>query len=70
MFAFPVWEVSRRVLDPVIPVDGLSAELVARKVFVEGIRGSVRFSGRLVSAHKGREVSTCSPLSLSYVSFS
>ena len=58
------------MLDPVIPVDGLSAELVARKVFVEGIRGSVRFSGRLVSAHKGREVNVCFPLSPSCVSFS
>ena len=70
MFALPVWKASRRVLDPVIPADGLSVKLVARKMFLKGMKGSVRFSGRLVSAHKGREVNVCFPLSPSCVSFS
>ena len=65
----PAWEALRRVLDPVIPADGLSVKLVAKKMAGEGIRGSVRFSGRLVSAHKRKEVNTCFPLSASYVFF-
>ena len=59
VFALPTWEALRRVLLPVFPADGFSVKLVAKKVLVKGIKRSVRFSGRLVSAHKMKEVNTC-----------